>query len=105
MNQYSLANIARTSAAIGTSGLDIVRTGHFSILSASSGLGFPEFTLPNGIPGKPLGYPDISHLLFCMFYNVFDFDFDFDESRFAAFGYHGTLWLDELKGKQTLNKN
>eukprot|EP00026_Physarum_polycephalum_P007289 Phypoly_transcript_07348.p1 GENE.Phypoly_transcript_07348~~Phypoly_transcript_07348.p1 ORF type:complete len:336 (+),score=33.66 Phypoly_transcript_07348:114-1121(+) len=71
-NQYYLANIARTSAILGTSALDMVRAGHFSILSASNGLDYPENALVNGIPGKPLG--------------------------FASFGNYGAQWLDELKG-------
>jgi hypothetical protein len=70
-DQHYLSNIARTSQEVGTAATDMIRAGHFSVLSSTAGYAWPNYTLQNGLPGKPLG--------------------------FASFGYDQTFWLDDLK--------
>ena len=71
IEQKAVANVARSSSS-GTWLQDIVRSGHFSYMSAAQGSFFPH-DIPNaGFPERPLGY--------------------------AAFSYWArTSWLDQVK--------
>ena len=71
ISQRAMSNVARTSS-IGTYVQDIVRTGHFSKLSAAQGRFYPNAIPKAGFAERPLGY--------------------------AAFGHaQDTPWLEELK--------
>ncbi len=71
ISQREIANVARTSS-IGTYVYDIVRTGHFSALSAAQGRLFPPDVPLAGFSARGLGY--------------------------AAFGHsQATPWLDQAK--------
>lgn len=72
INQRAISNVARTSS-MGTYVQDIVRTGHFSQLSAAQGRFYPNDIPTAGFAERSLGY--------------------------AAFGHaQNTPWLDQLKG-------
>ncbi len=60
INQKSIADVARTSS-IGTYTWDMVRTGHFSELSAAQGSFFPHDAPTAGFPERPLGYASFSY--------------------------------------------
>jgi len=71
IDQKEIADVARTSSS-GTWTYDIVRSGHFSYLSAAQGYFFPNEVPLAGFAERPLGY--------------------------AAFGYSSdSFWLEELK--------
>jgi hypothetical protein len=60
INQKSIADVARTSS-IGTYTWDMVRTGHFSHLSAANGSYFPHDAPTAGFPERPMGYASFSY--------------------------------------------
>jgi hypothetical protein len=60
INQKSIADVARTSSN-GTYTWDMVRTGHFSHLSAMNGSYFPHDAQTAGFPERPLGYASFSY--------------------------------------------
>ncbi|MEM2839448.1 MAG: C39 family peptidase [Thermoplasmata archaeon] len=71
IDQKEIADVARTSSS-GTWTYDIVRSGHFSYLSAAQGYFFPNEVPLAGFAERPLGY--------------------------AAFGYSSdSFWLEDLK--------
>jgi len=55
VNQYNVADVLRMEWTEGTFSTDMVRAGHFSVLSSSVGNYFPNATLEAGYPGYPLG--------------------------------------------------
>ncbi len=60
INQKSIADVARSSS-IGTYTWDMVRTGHFSHLSAAQGSFFPHDAPTAGFSERPLGYASFSY--------------------------------------------
>jgi hypothetical protein len=60
INQKSISDVARSSS-IGTYTWDMVRTGHFSHLSAANGSYFPHDAPTDGFPERPLGYASFSY--------------------------------------------
>ncbi len=60
IDQKSIADVARSSS-IGTYTWDMVRTGHFSKLSAAQGSFFPHDAPTAGFPERPLGYASFSY--------------------------------------------
>jgi len=56
VDQLTLTNVLRTSWWEGTLSTDIVRGGHFSIMSSAVGSQFENISVPSGYPGYPLGY-------------------------------------------------
>lgn len=60
IDQKSIADVARSSS-IGTYTWDMVRTGHFSHLSAANGSFFPHNAPVAGFMGRPLGYASFSY--------------------------------------------
>jgi len=55
VNQYSIMDVMRTSENNGTLSLDIVRGAHFSPMSSSVGIQWPQNELTSGYPGHPIG--------------------------------------------------
>lgn len=60
IDQQAISNVARSSS-VGTYTWDMVRTGHFSYLSAASGSFFPDQVLENGFPERQIGYASFSY--------------------------------------------
>jgi hypothetical protein len=60
INQKSIADVARSSS-IGTYTWDMVRTGHFSHLSAAHGRFFPHDAPTAGFPERRLGYASFNY--------------------------------------------
>ncbi len=60
IDQKSIADVARSSS-VGTWTWDMVRTGHFSYLSAARGRFFPHDAPAAGFPERPLGYASFSY--------------------------------------------
>jgi len=54
--QSSIADVLRTSENQGTLSLDMVRGAHFSPMSSSIGIAFPNSSLINGYPGTSFGF-------------------------------------------------
>jgi len=55
INQLSIADVMRTSEEFGTLSVDIVRGGHFSPISSSVGIQFPNVSLSNGYLNTSFG--------------------------------------------------
>eukprot|EP01114_Cavostelium_apophysatum_P012824 TRINITY_DN2965_c0_g1_i1.p1 TRINITY_DN2965_c0_g1~~TRINITY_DN2965_c0_g1_i1.p1 ORF type:complete len:384 (-),score=45.27 TRINITY_DN2965_c0_g1_i1:7-1158(-) len=55
IDQLSIADVMRTSTAEGTLSVDMVRGAHFSSMSSSVGIDFPNVSLSAGYPSLPLG--------------------------------------------------
>lgn len=60
IDQKAIANVARSSSS-GTWFQDMVRSGHFSVLSAAQGSFFQHDIPTAGFPERPLGYAAFAH--------------------------------------------